>query len=374
MGDNAANPGDLPTAVTDLLVMSVRIIGSTPQTATKVLEAAVNDKKFLDAVEAELKNRAQELLKASSGGGTPITGEQVQKVGEKLLSGLGDVGKTQFKEAVISAAKQTSEYQLLEAGIKRVETAFKNAPIGVWVDTNKSLIIIIGAVAAIGTGLGLYLAKAGDSITQPINGFARAIEIGTLTLTPQLTTFVPSERRVGVGIRGDWKFDRLTWSANLTGTSVPGAATGKAEGAVRYVIGQELKLHLSGSIEGTHGDPKLLDPKFKPTLSGQRLYPGTGRLALGVDYNKDGFTLAILGSVTPIAVDLTTSVGYSRMYGRTAISFEGAGVVSQRGLSSLRAGASLTSKQPFGEVGARLSTSVAPTGGWGTFLTLEIRR
>lgn len=374
MGDESSSSGDVPTAVTDLLIMSVRIIGSTPKTAPKIIEAALRDPKFLEAVEAELKSRTEEMLKSAAGGGLVVSSETVQRGGEKLLSGLAEVGKNQFKTAVVNAAKATPEFKQLEAGVKRVEDAFKNSPVGVWVDANKALLIIVGAVAAIGGGVGLYMAKTGDSVVQPINGFARTIELGTVTITPKLAKFVPSERRIGVGIRGDWKFDRLQTSLNVMGTSVPGAATGSVEGSLRYVLGKELKLHLTGSVEGTTGDPKLLDPKYMPPIASQRLYPGNGKLALGVDYNKDGFKLAVLGSVAPTAIDLTTSVGYTRIYGRTSLTFEGAGVVNQRGLSTLRAGTSLTSKQSFGEIGARLNTSVSRDTGWGAFVMFEIRR
>jgi|GEM_PF-3292405 len=378
MPDPQPPSSDFPTATNELLVMSVRIIGALPTTAPRVIEAALDDPAFLKAIEAELEARAKEMLAAGTAasrtGGVVSTG-QIKETGDKLLVGLQGIAKDQFATALIDAAKATPEYKKLELQLSVVHTAFTASPIGVWVNQNKTVLIIVGSVAALGTGAALYLTKTGDSMVKPLQGLGKTIEIGNIKVTPKLTSFVPSQRRIGISVAAEGDFGRIAWKNSVSGVTVPGAGQIKGDCSYRFVLDKNMKLTATGMFDVHLGDPKLLDPKFKaPSGPNHLLSPGTGKLALGLDYTNSGFKLGILGSITPTTRDLTTSLGYSNVYGRHTISFDASAAFANSGLTSLNAGVSATSKQPFGQMGLKLQSTMTPQTGWGGMITFEIRR
>lgn len=373
MPDSSASTPEPPRAVAELLVLSVRLVGSSPATSPLLIEAALRDSALIHVIEDELKTQARAMLAAATteaGRGTVVATSTVRPQGNSLLTAMAGMARSELNATLLDAAKSSPAYQRLESQVKVVDQAFRGSPIGVWLDTTKSLVLIVGVVAAVGSAVGFYLTKTGDSNTPPVEGFGRSIEIGTLNVTPQAATFAATARKQRVGIIGDWKFARLPWSASLCGVLVAGAGSGAAGGSVRYLLNSPVAFSASKSIQSAISDVGLIDPKHRslhPPLPG-----GRGQFALGVDYWKDGFRLGVLGHVTPTVSDVNISTGYSRSEGLTSMRFDAASGVANRGATTARSGVPLLNKQSFGVTGAALERSVVPSSGWESLMSIEI--
>jgi hypothetical protein len=134
--------------------------------------------------------------------------------------------------AILNGARSAAGDQLLEEikkGVpaQRVARAFKDftnalqhTPMGIWVDKEKHWLIVVGVVLAVGGAAALFYTRTDSSIVNlPISQIkGKAIPLwspGNFTLSGGLLEFQPGQRKLGLEIIGEQKWERLTVKMNL---------------------------------------------------------------------------------------------------------------------------------------------------------------
>jgi hypothetical protein len=174
-----------------------------------VVKGILKDPKFQKAVAAALKAEGQAMMADQTKGRTTGIGEATRRLG-------GAAGKAALAKSPVAAQRvlqkspgTKTEYQRVERGLKELTCAYEKSPIGVFVSRNNTWLIIVGSVAALGGAAGMYVARAGDF---PAKAFSLLenippIKLGSVSLSANRVNFVPSERKVDLGIKAsaEWK-------------------------------------------------------------------------------------------------------------------------------------------------------------------------
>ncbi len=188
----------LPAAAKRTVALAIKIPGAAHSSVTKVLE----DRELQLAVANELKKAGEKLMKeqAESKGKGISMGASLQKVGA--------AAQKKLQEPVVKELKKTEEYKKLEKGLAEFKCAFDNTPVGAFVNENKMLLIIVGAVGAIGGGVAMYYTRSGDVPAKAYSllPFLTPIKLGSVELNASGVKFKPSERQfeATIGAKGEW--------------------------------------------------------------------------------------------------------------------------------------------------------------------------
>jgi hypothetical protein len=176
------------------------------------------------------------------------------KLGEALLKGIGETGQ---KELVNLVLKDEPARRILRA-FDDFKRALSQTPMGVWVDKNKGWLIVVGVVLAVGGSAALFYTRTdSDVVNFPIDQIkGKAIPLwspGKFTLSAGLLEFRPADRKLGIEVIGEQKWERVELKLKLgvVGSDpVAKAPTGEALVSTRefhtpqmdYKLGIELKL------------------------------------------------------------------------------------------------------------------------------------
>jgi len=183
------------------VVLAIDLVGWSAANSHRLVERVLEDKKVQGKLAAELKKVGEELMKEQTAGKPLSVGSTIVKIGATAGGAL--------KKPMTDQVKQSIEYKKLDSSLTRMKCAFDNTPVGAFVNENKTLLIVIGSVAAIGGGVAMYYSKAGDTPAKGLKILPMLLptfSIGAIDLSVKNLEFKPSERKIATDVtaKGKW--------------------------------------------------------------------------------------------------------------------------------------------------------------------------
>jgi hypothetical protein len=176
------------------------------------------------------------------------------QLGVAILKGVGSVSE---KELAKQIAKDLPARRVIGA-FNNFTTALKQTPMGVWVDKNRGWLIVVGVVLAVGGTAALFYTRTdSDVVNFPMSQIkGKAIPLwspGNFKLSGSVLEFQPAQRKLGLEIIGEQKWEKLDLKVNLGVVgSDPGSKQGDDHALVtskaftapqmKYSLGVELKI------------------------------------------------------------------------------------------------------------------------------------
>jgi hypothetical protein len=288
-----------------------RTVLSSPELLVKVLES----KSVQDAIRGGLESAGKQLMTQQEGGKPVEFGGTM----EILARAAAKAAKAPAKKVAVDAIKKTREYQQFDAGLKEFKCAFEQSPVGMFVDKHKGLLIVVGVIGALGGGVAMYYAKAGDL---PAKAFSlvqkmKPIKLGAISLHADKVLFKPSERQVEVGVsaKGDWSTVKA--SLELRGSvKNDGLKTGAAKGQLVYSIDPKTTISVTGS-----GSWAAAEPDKRRALTGAFEVEGKRQLSMRSD-----LSIRIFGNYDSLPETQGEKAGVGLSYGRKDVFGKGTGL------------------------------------------------
>lgn len=288
---------DVLDAVSDTVLMGVQVAGSAVKDLDTHLKQALQSPQLQNAIKSTLEEMAKKKL-----GEVPV--QFSAEDSKKLLGELGRKSAEALGESVKQQIQRTPEYQALERRAQKILDALKCSPTGVWFDQNKLVLYILGAGVLVGGATAMYVARAGDPVTEPLTSLIKDKKIrvpipGNLEISASGFKFVPSKREVDVdlALSGQWKSVKADLKVNVQAvdSSVQASASGmvvvpfrlgliRAEGSFDPHNPQVAPLRLGLGLGITPGGGVKLDLMGSLQFRGSEVTAGS--VALNARLNK----------------------------------------------------------------------------------------
>lgn len=258
---------DVPTRVKSVIFM-IRLAGDvTNEVAAEILAKD----KVKKAIDEAFRAEAARIVGAQLSG-EPLDGATASKI-------LSPIKKTVDKERE-KALKAKGDYKKLERDIKQLKCTWEASPVGAFINEKKTMLIVVGAIAAVGSAAVMYQTKSGDLPAKGLSALtelaASKFELGNATVGVKGVTFVPSKREVG----------------GTLGTELKGAKGIKTSFAIRAVVsGKTLKeLKLSESfVVPVSPTTRLVGSGAVGQKDGKDIM----ELGVGVKYSRGGLDVSV---------------------------------------------------------------------------------
>lgn len=265
-------------AVVDTFVMGIRLVG---------YEASQIEKRAADVLANPEVNAA--IAKALNKQMLALAREQLQG---KTTGGADVLAKAMMDDVAPKAGKQylkevqkSDAYNAAKKGLVDLGCAWKQTPIGAWVDENKMMLIIVAGGLALGGGIALYRARAGDVPADWATRIAmKALKfkiLGDVEVGVDKLKFKPSDRAVELQAFTEftaWKSVKSRFAASVST---------KDDAVIEF--GGEMELSAANMIGPVTGVLKAniganRPPSELPQLNDLKV---NYRLALGIKAPKD---------------------------------------------------------------------------------------
>ena len=153
----AENEDNMSDAFGGLVVLAFDLFDSEVARTPERLIQTFKNPALLKAAENAILSFAKSRSPTAS---SQLTPEEIGKLQSSIVGGV----KTAATEAYLKQIKESSKFKALEKQLKNFEDAAKSSAIGVWVDHNKGILYVVGAVLAVGAGVALYITKPSGTI------------------------------------------------------------------------------------------------------------------------------------------------------------------------------------------------------------------
>jgi hypothetical protein len=213
MGDPAKDPKtDLGDALSEVVIVAFDLAGSTAKNLPSLLDQSLQSAAVQQAIKEGLQTFA---MKKVASGTTAVTDDETKELLKLLEKVGGKVG-----DALSDDIKKTPEYKRLESKIKALEKTLATSPMGVWVDNNKGLVLVVGIGIAFGSAATLYLTKTGGPVVDlPISLLKekpfQLFKVGGFTMKGQLLEFKPDKQILGAGFLATQKWEKIELSFKI---------------------------------------------------------------------------------------------------------------------------------------------------------------
>jgi hypothetical protein len=207
MADPAQGPQtDLGDAVSQVVIVAFDLAGKEMQQLPKLL----NDSLQSEAVQKAIREGLQAFaMKKVASGSTVVSDEEAKEL-LGLLEKVGGKAGDQIAEQV----KKSAQYKRLEEKIKALEKTLASSPMGVWIDKEKGLLVVVGIGIAFGSAAALFLTKTGGPVVDLPIGLLKEkpmqiFKVGGFTMKGQLLEFKPDKQILGAGIIATQKWEKI---------------------------------------------------------------------------------------------------------------------------------------------------------------------
>jgi hypothetical protein len=275
-------------AAAQVVVLAFDLVGQELANLPTLLQNTMQDPKVKEAISSTLTTFISQRAATGSG-----TANMSAKDATDLLKALQSAAGPRLTDAATQQIKNTPEYKKLEQAFKNFETAAKTSPMGVWVDRNQGILIVVGLALVVGGSAALYVTKTGSgaidfAFSQVVGKPLQIFRVGTLTLQGQALAFQPGTRTLGGGLIITNKWDKIDVSLKV-GVVAAGPQVQKVEGAV-VVKTPDAKVSVTGT-----GDPSQKKYNFGLSLEVERGPAANLKIGVGAIITDDKVTG---GSVT----------------------------------------------------------------------------
>jgi hypothetical protein len=178
-----------------------------PEQVSKVLKS--------DALRAKLQSAVLDYAidKTKKGG---VFDRSDPKLGLTILDSLSTAAQSQLLEQI----KKDAPARRIISAFNDFVASVKHTPMGVWVDKERNWLIIVGVVLAVGGTAALFYTRTDSALVnfpiQHIKGKAVPLwSPGNFKLSGSLLEFQPAQRKLGLEVIGEQKWERLDLAINF---------------------------------------------------------------------------------------------------------------------------------------------------------------
>ncbi len=217
MGDPPKeNKGGVEEGLEKVVVAAFELTGETLKNAPQLAEDALKSKEVRQAfLDWAVKETVSAVKKGDgTSGGSIIVSGDANEAGKRLLESLGESAK----DEVIKKIKETPEFKRLEGRVDKLKELFEKSPTGVFVEKNKTWLIISGILAGVGGVTLLYVAKTGDKVLSLAEGKdVKIAKLGKIEFRAGATKLEPSTTTLGANVIAKGKWDNIEAKVELSG-------------------------------------------------------------------------------------------------------------------------------------------------------------
>lgn len=282
MADNEGNMGE---AFGGLVLLAFDLLDSEIARSPERLIQTFKNPMLLKAAENAVLNFAKSRSPTAS---SQLTTEEISKLQSSVIDGV----KTAATDAYLKQIKESSKFKALEKQLKNFEDAAKSSAIGVWVDHNKGILYVVGAMLAVGAGVALYITKPsgtiyGMGIRELEKLKFEVLKVGALKLSVGNILFDPTAERYGGKVTGklEWEQLKIDLSLQIVTANLK-APEITSEVGVKYGV---ISLTATNKVD-------LTKPKVDLTLK--------------LSANKDRFGLSVAANIKDDNVTGSASASY----------------------------------------------------------------
>ena len=209
----AENEGNMGEAFGGLVLLAFDLLDSEIARSPERIVQTFKNPALLKAAENAVLSFAKSRSPTAS---SQLTPEEIGKLQSSVVDGV----KTAATEAYIKQIKESSKFKALEKQLKNFEDAAKSSAVGVWVDHNKGILYVVGAVLAVGAGVALYITKPsgtiyGMGIRELEKLKFEVLKVGALKLGVGGLVFDPTAERFGGKVTGKLEREQLKIDLSL---------------------------------------------------------------------------------------------------------------------------------------------------------------
>jgi len=298
MSDSCGNVID---AAVETVAIGFELMESEVPRLPERVAAALQDPQVHAAITAallaEAKRQLAEQAKATGPGSSQDGKDFALSLGKKTGNAIVQSVKGQIERSPL--AKQ------IEEQLEQVKKDFKCSPVGVFINQHEGLLIVTGAVLAVGGAAAMYYTRTGDDIAKLAEGRELKFTfVSGLSLKAQVPAFIPSTRTFGtrITVSGDWKPVRVSLTASGTAQ----------ESTLRTGVSGEIIIPLA------HGVTTVLSGEYN--TGGIPLSRSSSPGAVEVDYKAalglkvdagQGLSFQLMGTCGPSGCTGSGSAHYS---------------------------------------------------------------
>ncbi len=209
----AENEGNMGEAFGGLVLLAFDLLDSEIARSPERIVQTFKNPALLKAAENAVLSFAKSRSPTAS---SQLTPEEIGKLQSSVVDGV----KTAATDAYLKQIKESSKFKALEKQLKNFEDAAKSSAVGVWVDHNKGILYVVGAVLAVGAGVALYITKPsgtiyGMGIRELEKLKFEVLKVGALKLGVGGLVFDPTAERFGGKVTGKLEWEQLKIDLSL---------------------------------------------------------------------------------------------------------------------------------------------------------------
>jgi hypothetical protein len=213
MADDKRTPQSLTGAANRVVILAFDLLDRSLADSPDMLAATLKTDKVQNAIKTALDKFMLSRIPTT-------TGQMSEADAQALLKSLQSVATGPIKSELLDQIKKTPQYQALENGVNDFVAAAGCSSLGVWVNQNKTLLIVSGVVLAVGGTAALFVTKTGGPVVDfPLSMLKDAkvpiFKLGALSAGLTIGELKPSLSEAGAGIVLSDKFDGLTVDLKL---------------------------------------------------------------------------------------------------------------------------------------------------------------
>lgn len=188
--------GGITNILSQTVILSFDLVVDETENLPKRVASALQSQEMVNVIQKAFEDEAKKLMSPNA------TKEDQDPMG--ITSRIAGKALSTAKSGVLRQLKESKEAKDLEGNIEQLKEEFVKTPFGIWIDENKKILYIVGAVAAFGTAATMYYFKTGDSVAKLAEGKGTTIKKGSFTIKGTLTKFEPSTGSVGLTGKGEY--------------------------------------------------------------------------------------------------------------------------------------------------------------------------
>lgn len=282
----------LEQAANRTVVLAIDLVGATVRDSPQLLQRVLSSDSVQKALAEALRKAGQDMMEEQSRGQLVTFGQSMQRLG----SAAGGV----LRSPTESEVRKQREFLRLEQGLRELGCAFNESPVGVFVNENSTLLVVVGTVAALAGGVAMYYTRAGDAPASLLEKLPKldVLKIGAVTISAGNFTFRPSERAAGASLQASGRWQAVKASLELRASFANDRLTQAAAGA-QLTLTISPSTSINGALsfqwaQATPADPQLMQGSAEIGMRRQlsdradlrlRLF---GRFADSVDAGRTG--------------------------------------------------------------------------------------
>jgi hypothetical protein len=227
-------------AASNTVILAFDLVGDQIMNMPDELEKSLKKPEIDAAIRSVLTNF---LLARQKTGTAVFSDQEAVQLGKALLNDAG--GK--IANDLLDQLKKTPDYQNLQQSMNNLQKVLKSSPLGVWLDREKGILYVIGAVLVVGGATALYVTKTGVpdvAITQLTGKSVQVFKVGRFSLEGQLLAFKPDTQTLGGALTGVEKWNKLEVDLQL-GVVATGSDVKQVSGKLVFKS-QDISVSISG--------------------------------------------------------------------------------------------------------------------------------